>query len=129
MTDWITAEWVSASGAVVAKGVQVPGLSATVEVVVKAKTKELARYHRSYKDGALVDSGLGAAPEEGVSFTLTPEDARALILGELDPSVAFMSGRLKTAGDNGLVLRVLEAWSSPQGRKTTEAIVAATKLS
>jgi putative sterol carrier protein len=27
--------------------------------------------------------------------------------GELDPSVAFMQGRLKTAGDPGLVLDVL----------------------
>ena len=29
--------------------------------------------------------------------------------GELDPSVAFMQGRMKTAGDPGLVLDVLAA--------------------
>ena len=129
MTSWITAEWVAASSAAIGKEVQMPGLSATVEVVVKAKTKELARYHRAFKDGALVGSGLGVAPEEGITFTVTPEDVRALVLGELDPSVAFMSGRLKTAGDNGLVLRVLEAWSSPRGRKMAEAVAAVTDLS
>jgi putative sterol carrier protein len=31
--------------------------------------------------------------------------------GQLDPSVAFMQGRLKTSGDNALLLSVLK-WSA-----------------
>ena len=34
--------------------------------------------------------------------------------GDLDPSVAFMRGRMKTAGDPGLVLDVLAAAAAPR---------------
>jgi putative sterol carrier protein len=44
-----------------------------------------------------------------VTFTLPFADAKAVLAGELGASVAFMRGRLKTAGDNGLVIGVLGA--------------------
>jgi len=44
-------------------------------------------------------------------LTLSRADAELIREGRLSPSVAFMQGRLKTSGDNGLVLRVL-AWSA-----------------
>jgi hypothetical protein len=44
-------------------------------------------------------------------LTLSPADAGLVKQGLLSPSVAFMQGRLKTSGDNALLLRVL-AWSA-----------------
>jgi hypothetical protein len=44
-------------------------------------------------------------------LTLSPDDARSVKDGHLEPSVAFMQGRLKTSGDNALLLRVLK-WSA-----------------
>jgi hypothetical protein len=49
--------------------------------------------------------------EPDLTLALSPEDADLVKMGQLDPSVAFMQGRLKTSGDNGLLLRVL-AWTT-----------------
>ena len=54
---------------------------------------------------------VGCPGEADLSFTLSPADAELVRQGRLAPSVAFMQGRLKTSGDNGLVLSVL-AWSA-----------------
>ena len=75
------------------------------------------RYHRIVEDGRVTGGGPGAGAAPDVVFTATADDSRAMAKGELDPSVAFMQGRLKTAGDTGLVLAVLAGWSSPKGRK------------
>ncbi len=53
----------------------------------------------------------GSDGEADLTLTLSPDDARAVKDGQLDPSVAFMQGRLKTSGDNALLLRVLE-WTA-----------------
>lgn len=42
-----------------------------------------------------------------VTLTLTPIDADAVASGALDPTVAFMRGRMKMAGDSALLLSVL----------------------
>lgn len=53
----------------------------------------------------------GAAPPATLALSLSPQDAELIRRGDLAPSVAFMQGRLKTAGDNALLLDVL-SWTS-----------------
>lgn len=53
----------------------------------------------------------GCPGEPDLTLTLSPADAVLVSQGRLAPSVAFMQGRLKTSGDNALLLRVL-AWSA-----------------
>lgn len=77
---------------------------ATVQVVVGADT---VGTH-------VVEDGTDAE----VVLTTTAAIATELGAGRLDPNVAFMQGRLKTAGDPGALLRVLprlEAalWTTP----------------
>lgn len=55
----------------------------------------------------------GDGPGREVGLTLPAPETRAVIAGELAPSVAFMRGRMKTAGDPGAVLEVLEATTTP----------------
>lgn len=50
---------------------------------------------------------LGVADEPDLVLTTTSDDARAMLDGTLDVNVAFMQGRLKTAGDNAVLLRIL----------------------
>jgi hypothetical protein len=56
-----------------------------------------------------VSTGLEGEPD--LTLTLGTDDARSVKNGQLDPSVAFMQGRLKTSGDNALLLSVLK-WSA-----------------
>jgi SCP-2 sterol transfer family len=55
----------------------------------------------------------GLEGEADLTLTLSPDDARSVKDGQLDPSVAFMQGRLKTSGDNALLLSVLEWTATP----------------
>ena len=75
--------------------------------------------------GGVLSASLGGSSGADVSLSLTRDDAVAIAQGQLEPSVAFMQGRMKTAGDNGLVLDVVRATSS-QRYRDARAVIAAT---
>jgi predicted lipid carrier protein YhbT len=66
-----------------------------------------AQFHAIVVDGALETLASGPLQDADVSLTLPPDDAVALQRGETDPSVLFMQGRMKTAGDPGKLLALL----------------------
>jgi hypothetical protein len=91
---------------------------ATGVVAVEVTGPGGGSYWREWAAGALVRSGSGK-PEGPADLTLglgAPE-ARAFWRGEWSPSVAFMRGELKTAGDNGLLLALLAAAARPEHAK------------
>jgi hypothetical protein len=57
---------------------------------------------------------VGTDGEADLILSLVPEDAKAILEGRLTPSVAYMQGRLKTSGDNELLLKVLK-WTAGPG--------------
>ena len=65
-------------------------------------------------DGALDALAPGPLSDADVSLTVPFDDAVAVQRGEQDPSVLFMQGRMKTAGDPGKLLELL-AWSAQPG--------------
>lgn len=75
--------------------------------------------------GQVADARLGDDKDAQVTWTVTAEVARQLAAGELDPSVAFMQGRLKTAGHPGLVLDVLAATATAPFRAYRERLAEA----
>lgn len=56
---------------------------------------------------AALDPAAPEGAEADAVWTLTEDDARDLAAGTLDPAVAYMRGRMKTAGDAGAPMRVL----------------------
>lgn len=115
MAGWLSDEWVAeATGA---GPIFPPDLEATYQVTVSGSPSGEFRYHRRVEGGRVAAAAVGAAPGSDVSLTLTYDDASAIRDGSLDPSVAFMQGRLKSTGSPGMVLVLLAAWSSPAGRK------------
>jgi hypothetical protein len=64
-------------------------------------------YHWSYRDGAPGDGGIGAVADADLSLSIGHGDARAVATGEVEPSVAYMRGRLKASGDGALLLGFL----------------------
>lgn len=95
-----------------------PGAT-VVEYVVVDGRREVGRRTVRVEGGAVVEvveageAGDGPAGPAGpaVTFTLSVADADAVRHGDLDLSVAFMRGQMKTAGDPGAVLRVLPVLS------------------
>ena len=95
-----------------------------VEFVVAAGKKEQARGWARIDADAIVEKGEGApATPADVTFTATPAEAQAMHEGTLDLSVGFMRGRVKMAGDFGLLLQFLPLTSGSDPRIPVAALL------
>ena len=69
-------------------------------------------YYVEIKDGtAKVSSGTHASPN--MTMTLAAQDYVDLIGGKLNGQMAFMSGKLKIAGDMGLAMKMQTLFKRP----------------
>lgn len=107
MSAWLTEAWAKEVSACAAQRPAAPGAEGIVEVAVSGGPEGEVRYHWTYAGGVPVAGQAGRAPAPDLAFSVTAADARALLRGEVEPSVAFMRGRLKATGDGGLLLAVL----------------------
>jgi putative sterol carrier protein len=78
--------------------------------------------------GGTVSAAPGPRPGAEVALTVPYDDMVAILHGDLQPSVAFMRGTMKTAGDHGALLVALAATATPEFRAQREAVAAATEL-
>lgn len=62
-------------------------------------------YHASFENGSY-DIGEGAVASPGCSVTMAAGDFLSMVSGKLNPTAAFMSGKLKIKGDMGLAMKL-----------------------
>jgi putative sterol carrier protein len=62
-------------------------------------------YHADFDNGAY-DIGEGPASNPGCTVTMAAADFLAMVEGRLNPTAAFMSGKLKIKGDMGLAMKL-----------------------
>jgi hypothetical protein len=129
MPAWLSEDWVAASGAVLTSDVDVFG-DATGVVAVEVGGADGGVYWREWAAGVPVRGGVGK-PEELADLTLglTAAEAQAFWRGEWSPSVAFMRGQLKTAGDNALLFALLASVSRPKAAALLAEVEALTASS
>jgi putative sterol carrier protein len=89
-----------------------PGGSGAVQVVVTGLPDGDGSWHIEVKDGVVATVAPGAPGTIDLTLTLPAAVAGEIASGDLTASAAFMQGRMKTAGDLGLVLDVLAAVDS-----------------
>ena len=98
-------------------GVQGPEtLDGLVRVDVTGGSDGDVAVHLVFDHGRLAALTGGAGGSPAATLTLAAGDARAVVGGSLDLSVAFMQGRLKVAGDMGMVLEVLALAATADAR-------------
>ncbi len=68
------------------------------------------------------------APDAQVTLTDTAKNARAQLVGELDPNAAFMRGQTKTAGETAVLLAMLTAATGERYEAARTAALEATEL-
>jgi len=127
VTDrWLGEAWVEAGAADAADLTGPPSLTGSVVVEVTGGPDGDAAVRAVFSEGRLVGSGTGSTRSADLTLTLTDADARAVVSGALDPSVAFMQGRMKVAGSMGPLLDLLalsgtaaaRAWRDRLARRT-----------
>ena len=89
-----------------------PGGSGAVQVVVTGLPDGDASWQVRVDDGVVTEVGPGAPTKVDLTLTFPAPVAHDVASGALTSSAAFMQGRMKTAGDLGLVLDVLAAVDS-----------------
>ena len=108
MARFLSAEWLEqvAAAARDDPGVQAAasGVSLTVQQVVTDGPDGEVAWHVRLGDGS-VEIGPGRAPDAEVVITQSHETATEVGRGDLSPAEAFATGRLKLAGQVGLLIR------------------------
>ena len=69
-------------------------------------------YFRIANESIKVQMGTHASPN--ITITMKESDYLAMVNGELDGQMAFMTGKLEIAGDMGLALKLQNLFPSPE---------------
>ena len=126
MTPWLSDAWFESAAA---EGAAVRGpvsLTGSVVVAVTGGGDGDVSAHAEYVEGRLVRCGVGPTTPADVTLTLTDTDARAVLSGGLDPSVAFMQGRMKVVGAMAPVIDLLALAGTEDARATMARIAGQT---
>lgn len=62
-------------------------------------------FHAVFQDGA-ADVGEGAVANPGCTVIMSAADFQDMVAGTINPTAAFMGGKLKLKGDMGLAMRL-----------------------
>ena len=84
--------------------------------------------HVTLEDGRLVACGGGGVDGPDLTLTLDWADAVAFQRGDLEPSVAFMQGRMKVAGSMGVMMALLPVTNTPEYKDLRRRIAGVTEF-
>jgi hypothetical protein len=108
-----TAEWAAEAGELWSLLPRAPGAEGTVSLAVATAPRKEVSFHWRYEAGRPVGGGQGNGGDPELALSLGVADAPEVLSGRVEPSVAFMRGRLKAAGDGALLLAFLSSTTSP----------------
>lgn len=94
----------------------------TVALALVWPTGQEKVLHWRFEGGRPVAGGAGPVEDADVVLSAAGPDAESLLSGEVEPSVAFMRGRLKAAGDGALLLAFLESTAGDRHKAWLERV-------
>jgi hypothetical protein len=124
MPDWLSEQWADAVAGLAPSLPGVAGAEGSVCLAIATEPRKDVRLHWRYAGGVVADSGPGPLPDADLEITMTAADAAALFKGEIEPSVAYMRGRLKSTGDGRLLLGFLRSSAAPEFEKWRQQVEA-----
>ncbi|MGH9054320.1 MAG: SCP2 sterol-binding domain-containing protein [Acidimicrobiales bacterium] len=123
MPAWFDEQWVAEVSGLAGSRPRAPGATGAVAVSVAGGPREV-QYHWSYQGGVPGNGAAGACPGADLVLSIAAADAMAVLAGEVEPSVAYMRGRLKAAGDGALLLAFLASTAGAEYVAWRETVAA-----
>ena len=114
--EWLSEEWLKDVADQAGARPPVAGANGMVSMVITTGRRDEVSYHWSYRDGIPGEGGVGPVADADLTLTITRADAEAVASGEVEPSVAYMRGRLKASGDGALLLGLLASTATDSYR-------------
>jgi hypothetical protein len=124
VAEWLSEEWLKEVAALAGDRPPVPGGNGTVSLAVTGAPGGEVAYHWSYRDGVPGNGGVGPVVDAELSLSIAYADAQAVASGEVEPSVAYMRGRLKASGDGALLLGLLASTATERYREWRQRVTA-----
>ena len=128
MAKWLSPEWFDETRALAADQPDRPGASARMQYEVTGGPEGEVKYYWVLEDGHLRESALGVLADAEVTLTTAWSDAVAIQKAEFDANAAFMQGKVKVAGNMGMVLALLPITNTPEYRDLQRRIVEITEF-
>jgi predicted lipid carrier protein YhbT len=128
VAKWLTQEWLDETRTLAADQPDRPGASARMQYEVTGGPDGDVKYYWVLEDGHLQESALGVLADAEVTLTTGWADALAIQKGELDANAAFMQGKVKVAGNMGMMLNLLPITNAPEYRDLQRRILAITEF-
>lgn len=126
MSAWLSAEWFEETQPLWSEVPTPADSSARLQCEISGGPEGSAAGYWVLEGGRVADSGPGVVERPEVTLTITWDDALALHRGDVDPSVAFMRGRLKVAGSMAVMLPLLAATATDSYRDVRRRVAALT---
>ena len=114
MSRWLSDEWFEEVRAVGSGLPERSGLTARIQQVITGGPDGEVPCFWVVEDGRPTSGAVGSVDAPDVTLTLSWSDAAAMVTGALDPSVAFMQGRMKVTGSMALTTGLLSASRRPE---------------
>lgn len=114
MTKWLSTEWLDRVLTLASGLPERSGLSARIQQQITGGPEGDLTCSWVLEDGRPTSAALGPVAPADLTVTMAWADAVAIQAGSLDPSVAFMQGRVKVAGSMEVALALLPATRSPE---------------
>ena len=99
MTQFLSEDWLAELAGACSALPEQAGVDGTVRFVVTSTPLGRVEFRTVVADGRVADVVPGKSGEADATVTWKYPEAVAWIRGELDPDVAFMTGRCKVEGD------------------------------
>jgi putative sterol carrier protein len=128
VSAWLSDQWFDEVLALGTSLPERPGLSARIQEQITGGPDGDVSWYYELEDGRPTGAARGTTADADVTLTLSWSDAAAVHTGALDPSVAFMQGRMKVAGSMDVTLALLPAARAPEGLELRRQVAALTEF-
>lgn len=118
MQNFLTQAWLDECREIWSTMPERPGASARIQYVLEGD--QTVRHWAVFKDGRIVENGLGSVGAPEVTLTCSYADGVRMVRGEIDPNTAYADGRIEFSGDMRTLMGMFPViWPSHSGRSRT----------